>query len=582
MFFEKSENQKQSMAVVLMLCALILVLYWPVQHYGFISYDDQLYVYGNFRIQNGISLQALKDTFYDFHTGHWHPLTMMSHMLDWHLFGWRAGGHHWMSVIFHLLNTVMLFGLMRSMTGAVWRSAFVAVLFAVHPMNVESVAWIAERKNVLSTFFWILTMLFYVSYVKHPGLRRYVWVCVSFALGLLSKPMLVTLPFVLLLMDYWPLNRTFLNPSVEAASPFAGGAGKQKLSLLIAEKIPLFALTALSIYMTIYASEYTNNAQDLSSLPFVDRLFNAVTSYVVYIKKLFWPVDLSVFYLFPRITFFQFFVSVFILLLITFLAMWFAKKFPYGFVGWFWFVGTLVPVIGIYQVGLQAMADRYAYVSFIGLFIMIAWGVHQLVQQKRFLKTIVLCGVVFAFFSFALITSHRITRWADTETLFYDALQKNAHNYIACQVLGQEADQKGDTQKAIDYYDQAIRVNPMCWQAFNNKGLALKKMGRRREALESFRQAVKVYPNAAEAYHNLGVLHFEEKKFKEALSYFSKSIQLKPELIESYNYLGASLAETGNVEEGIKYFYRALTINPNDPNAQKNLKIAQELLAKKR
>jgi len=581
MLFEKKENQKKSIVVILILAAFILVLYWPVQHYEFISYDDQLYIYDNFRIQNGISLESIRKTFYDFHTGHWHPLTMMSHMLDWQMFGLRAGGHHWSNVIFHLLNSVMLFVLLRSMTGAVWRSAFVAALFAVHPMNVESVAWIAERKNVLSTFFWILTMLLYVAYVRNPGWKRYVWVCVSFVLGLLSKPMLVTLPFVLLLMDYWPLNRTFFNPAMEAQSPFAGWAGKRKTSFLIAEKIPLFALTALSIYMTIYASEYTQNAQDFASWPFMDRLFNVVFSYVAYIKKMFWPVDLSVFYPFSRTTFSQFSISILVLLAITFFVLLYVKKIPYCFVGWFWFAGTLVPVIGIYQVGLQAMADRYAYVPFIGLFIVIVWGANHLAADKLFLRKIFLTAFALAVFLLASTASHRIGQWTDTETIFQDAVKKDLNNYIAYQALGQEMGKKGRYQEALSFYEKAISANPMCWQAFNNKGLILKIMGRRREASESFQQATKIYPHAAEAYHNLGVLCFEEKKFNEAVRYFSKSIQIKPEFIESYNYLGVALVQNGRVEEGIQYFRRALKISPGDKNAQTNLKIASQLQAKK-
>jgi len=466
-------------------------------------------------------------------------------------------------------------------TGAIWLSAWAAAIFAVHPMHVESVAWIAERKNVLSTFFWILTMLFYVAYVRNPDWKRYALVVVSFTLGLLSKPMLVTLPFVLLLMDYWPLNRTFFNPAMEAGSPFAFPANRKKLSWLVIEKVPLFVLIVFSIYMTIHASKHARSVQDMATWSVVEGVFNAMRAYVVYIKKMFWPVNLSIFYPITNVTAVQISISILILMVITVFALRYARKYPFCFVGWLWFVGTLVPVIGIYQVGLQAMADRYAYVSFIGLFIMVTWSAYAIAQNQLILKRTFLFGFVVSVLFLSGIASHRISQWADTETLFKDAVQKDLDNYIAYQVLAQEMDKKGNYQEALTHYEKTISIHPQCWQAFNNKGLILKKMGRRQDAFESFQRAVDIYPYAAEAYHNMGVLCFEEKKFEQAADYFLKSIDIKPEFIESYNYLGVALAQSGKLQEAIQSFRQALKINPNDEDARKNLKIALDLQVKK-
>jgi hypothetical protein len=280
--------------IVLVLAILTLATYWRSQDYGFIEYDDQLYITKNYLIQSEISLKSIAVTFKDVHTGNWHPVTMLSHMLDWQLFGANAGGHHWTNVIFHVFNTILLFVLLRMMTGAIWRSAFVAALFAIHPINVESVAWIAERKNVLSTFFWFLTMICYVWYVRSPGWKRYLTVLIFFVLGLMSKAMLVTLPFVLLLMDYWPLNRTNIRQQEEQSIPPISFK-KEKLSVLILEKVPLFIIAMVFIGMTLYAQQTVNALATLESVTFPNRIANAVVSYVWYIKIFFWPTDLAVF-----------------------------------------------------------------------------------------------------------------------------------------------------------------------------------------------------------------------------------------------------------------------------------------------
>ncbi len=376
-------KKRSTAIIILFLAVMTLAVYWPVQKYEFINYDDHGYVTKNDLVRSGISATGVKQAFSTFHLGNWHPLTMISHMVDWQLFKNKAGGHHWTSVIIHILNAVLLFLFLRMATGAIWRSAFVAALFALHPINVESVAWISERKNVLSTFFWILTMISYVWYVKSPDWKRYFLVLFCFSLGLMSKPMLVTLPFVLLLMDYWPLRRT----GIEIRDGNQGELSsvkvkKQTIRFLIIEKIPLFILSAISAYVTLYAQKAVSAMMALEYFPFPYRIGNAIISYVSYIRKMFWPLDLAVFYPFNyTMSLWHVFLGALLIVAITIFVCIYFRRFPYLLVGWFWYLGTMIPVIGLVQVGSQAMADRYAYVPFIGLFIMLTWWVGKLLQE---------------------------------------------------------------------------------------------------------------------------------------------------------------------------------------------------------
>lgn len=575
------QPEKKSLLIVFALIILTLGVYWPVQNYEFINYDDQLYVTENFRIQQGVTLQSLKDSFTNFHTGHWHPLTMISHMLDWQLFGNRAGGHHWTSVIIHILNAVLLFFLVRNLTGAVWRSALVAALFAIHPINVESVAWIAERKNVLSTFFWFLSMLFYVRYVKKPGWKRYLPVLLCFALGLLSKPMLVTLPFVLLLMDYWPLERTNLTGTNTDDSAFAKGVPKYKIITLIGEKIPLFLLTALSVFLTYYASLYVQDIYSLESWSFIKRISNAVFSYALYVKKLFWPNDLSVFYPLADVAPGKVALSAVLVLAITFFVLKNFRKYPFLFVGWFWFVGTLVPVIGLVQVGSQAMADRYAYVTFIGLFLILAWGAGQLSSTNAHLKKMIpVASVVFI----ALLTAatfHQVKLWSNTFILFEDAIKKNPDNYMAHKIIALEMAEIGDYDKALYYNDVALKINPRFHPAYNNKGLVLMAMGRRQEALENFEKAIRMNKHSAHAYYNLGQCYLDDNDLDKAIAYTIKAIQINPDYVDAYNNLGVALVKKGNIQDGVSQLEKALRINPHYEKAKRNLQIIENMKRKK-
>ncbi len=566
-----SANQKKliiSMAII----AIILTSYWNVQNYGFVHYDDPLYVTNNFGIQSGFTLKSITYAFTDFHTGHWLPLTMMSHMLDWQLFGDKAGGHHWTSVIIHILNTVLLFLLLDTLTGVIWRSAFVAVLFAIHPINVESVAWIAERKNVLSTFFWISTMLFYVWYVRSPHWKRYLPVLICFALGLMCKPMLITLPFVLLLLDYWPLKRTAINQRDEDRSEASTSPSvkKTKISFLILEKIPLLILTGISICLTFYAARSVNTVASLDFLPLAERINNAIVSYMLYIKKLFWPLDLAVFY--PNIDkpSWQIFLSASLLLIITITVCRYFRKYPYLPVGWFWYIGTLVPVIGIVQVGAQAMADRYAYIPLIGLFIIAAWGMTDILKKYLSPKIIALtAGVVIT--TLLILTNFQVKYWENNITLFEHALKVTKFNFFAHIGLAGELLKQNKIEEAIKHYNTALILNPKIDLALINLGHAFSMQGENDKALAAFNQALKVNPQSAEAYNGIGYIFFKMKRFDEAIAAFRQALKFSPQSARTHNDIGCILLKMNFVAKAIEEYKKAIALNSNQPAFHDNL-----------
>jgi tetratricopeptide (TPR) repeat protein len=584
--FKFDIRQKYSVLVVLMLISLTLIVYWPVQNYEFVNYDDSLYVYDNYRVRSGINIENLIYAVTDVHTGHWHPLPILSHMLDWQLFGNNAGGHHWTSVTIHILNTLLLFIFFRYATGAIWKSAFIAALFAIHPLNVESVAWIAERKNVLSTFFWILTMLSYVWYVQLPGGKRYLPVFFCFALGLMSKSMLVTLPFALLLLDYWPLNRLgidFQNEDQNETTSII--ADKGRISFLVLEKIPLLVLTMISICLTFYAAQSVNTVASSNIVPLTERISNAIFSYAVYIRKLFWPVDLAVFYPHTHIPIWQGSVAALLLAAITILAIKYYRKYPYLIVGWFWYLGTLVPVIGFVQVGDQSMADRYAYVPFIGLFTIIAWGVSQNLFKTKYAKTITASACILVIIMLSVTTHNQIKVWNNTTTLFKGALKSTPNNYLAYNMLGLDAADKGDNELALSYYNTALKVRPDFDQAYNNAGLVLIKMARRHEASKYFEKAIQINKFSAEAYYNLGLFLMQENNFDRAVSYFSKAIEIKKNsgsglLVDAHTNLGIALARRGDTQKALEHFQEALRYNPQSEDAKRNYEIVRAMQEK--
>jgi Tfp pilus assembly protein PilF len=580
------DHKHKHIIISLMLIILVLAAYWNVQYYEFVNYDDSLYVYDNYRIRSGINIENLIYAFTDVHTGHWHPLTILSHMLDWQLFGDNAGGHHWTSVIIHILNTLLLFIFFRYVTGAIWKSAFIAALFALHPLNVESVAWIAERKNVLSTFFWILTMLFYVWYVQLPSWKRYLPVFFCFALGLMSKSMLVTLPFVLLLLDYWPLNRMGINFQNEDQNETTSIiADKNRISSLVLEKIPLLVLTIISIGLTFYAARSVNTVTIGDILPLTARISNAIFSYAVYIKKLFWPFDLAVFYPHAYIPIWQVSVAALLLAVITILTIRYYRKYPYLIVGWFWYLGTLVPVSGLVQVGSQSMADRYVYIPFIGLFTIISWGVSQNLFKTKYAKTITALACIFIVIILSVTTYNQVKVWNNTATLFKSALKSNPNNYLAYNMMGLDAADKGDNELALLNYNVALKIRPDFDPAYNNAGLVLVKMGRRYDALKYFEKAIQINKFSAEAHYNLGLFLMQENNFDRAVSHFNKAIEINKNsgsvlLVDAHNNLGIALAKRGDTQKALEHFQEALRYNPHSADAKRNYDIVRAMQEK--
>ncbi|MBP7766416.1 MAG: tetratricopeptide repeat protein [Syntrophaceae bacterium] len=561
--------RQKKIIIILILSILTLYVYWQVQDFEFINYDDQIYVTQNYQVQSGLTFKTVVYSFTDTRTANWHPLTMLSHALDWQLFGNGAGGHHWTNLILHILNTVLLFLLLNAMTGAVWRSALVAALFAVHPINVESVAWVAERKNVLSTFFWFLTMLFYVWYVRNPGWKRYVPVFLCFALGLMTKPMLVTLPFVLLLMDYWPLNRTLVG--TRGREEISAGIQVKKTGwlFLVGEKIPLFILTGVFVWITLYTQSIAGAVMSTASLPMFQRLANAIAAYVLYIRKMILPFDLSVFYPRSNIEAFQILASSLILIILSLAALRHYRSRSYILVGWLWFVGTMVPVIGFVQVGAQSMADRYAYVPFIGLFIVVVWAAADLAEKNDRIKMGVVLITVCIISAFSFIAWERCRLWGDSFALWNDTL-KNHENAFAHNMRGVASVARGQYLQALTDYTAAIRLDKKMAEAFSNRAIVYEKLGQQDNALRDFNQAIQLKLNFADAYYNRGLLFIQRNRLDEAVTDLTTAINIQPETADYYNNRGVAFRLKGEYEKSFADINRALKLDPNFAEAYFN------------
>lgn len=550
------------------LTALVLVVYWPVQHFGFLQYDDQHYVTENYKIQAPIHFQSLCLVLTDIHTGNWHPLTMLSHQLDWQRHGPDAGGHHRTSILIHILNTLLLFFLFQKMTGALWRSACVAALFAVHPIHMESVAWVAERKNVLSTLFWLLTLLGYAGYVKSPDWKRYTLMMICFVCGLLSKSMVVTLPFVLLLMDFWPLHRVSLPENWGWSTVLAN---REKYFFLIREKIPLILISVVFMGIAIYTQKIGNVFHNPEALPLPDRVANAMVSYILYMKKLFYPVDLAIFYPLYAIASWQAFLAALSLILATVAVFGYSKKHPYLLVGWLWYLVTLIPVIGLVQIGRQSMADRYAYIPFIGLFAAIAWAVPRAFSKWRH-SAIYASALLVGFILILTVSSYlRIGIWQNTTTLFEDALRTNPRNYLAYNVLGLEKANQGLLDEALSYYYVSLKMNPKNENAYNNAGNAFFTQGRYPEAYQCYRKALSINDRSAVSHHNLGVWFAVHNRFDEALLHFTRALEIAPEDINARMSMGQTLLRMGNPAEAKAHFEEVVRLHPQKIQAKEAL-----------
>ena len=582
---ERVEKGRERLQLLVICGALILgtlAVYWPALNSEFVDYDDLGYVSENPHVQGGLSWAKVHWAFTTGEQSNWHPLTWLSHALDCQLYGLKPFGHHFTNLLFHLANTLLLFWVLRRMTGATWSSAFVAALFAWHPAHVESVAWIAERKDVLSAFFWLLTMLAYVKYAQKTEGKRlaskvfYGLALLCFALGLMSKPMLVTLPFVLLLMDYWPLRRIYdLRFTIYDSKNGERDGQDERFSTTslggaLLEKVPFFLLAAVSSWVTYLVQQKGGSVS--TSLTFGARVANALVSYVRYLGKLFWPQNLSVLYPHPGSWPLGLVMGAAAFILLASVGanvLW--RRRPYLLVGWFWFLGTLVPVIGLVQVGVQSMADRYTYVPAIGVFVMVAWAVPELLTGLSWRRGALTTAAGMSLLGCLVVTSLQVGYWKNSETLFTRAVEVTDRNYLAYNNLGYYLSNQGKTDEAMTNYQKSLEINPNYEEAQNNLGHALAQKGRLQEAISHYEIALRIKPGLAEAHNNLGNALSDLGKQDEAIAHYLEAMRIEPENENAYNNLGIARAMQGRLDESTRLLTEATRLKPMDPNAHSNL-----------
>jgi tetratricopeptide (TPR) repeat protein len=619
----QESTRKESLWVCVFLALSTLAVYWPVVGHDFVNYDDTDYVTANPYVQAGLSAKSFAWVWHSEVARNWHPVTMLSHMLDCQLYGLRPGGHHLTSLLFHIANTLLLFLLLRNMTSALWRSGVVAALFALHPLHVESVAWVAERKDVLSTLFFLLTLWAYGRYAEgrgaksegrnpkpesnpQPADRRpqlnpawyYGLSLLLFALGLMSKPMLVTVPFVLLLLDYWPLRRLSFPTLQRSTTP---------LPRLLVEKVPFLLLSAASCVVTFQVQQSGGSVLDVNNLPVAARVANALMSYVRYLGKMLWPEHLAALYLrkvpWPA---WEVGLAAVILLAISAAVIRLARGRPYLAVGWFWYVGTLVPVIGLVQVGMQTMADRYTYIPLIGIFIAVAWGACELASAWRVPK--VGLGIVIAVVLAAcmVVTRRQLAWWRSSETLFQRMITAVEGNYMAHYNMGNLFSRQDKLPEAVRHYEAALKAEPNYAEAHNNLGAVLLRQGRFEEALAhyqaavrlkpeylyyfnlanaqvdaghaadavaNYQQALRLNPNSSQAHHNLGMALQAQGKAAAAIAELRAALQLQPDYESAEHNLANRLADAGRLDEAMTHYLAALRLDPNHAESYNGLGI---------
>jgi tetratricopeptide (TPR) repeat protein len=537
--------------IALLLALATLVIYLPVVHDGFVNFDDQEYVTENHPVLAGLTWDSLRWAFTSFHAANWHPLTWLSHMLDCELFGPNPGAHHFINVLFHAANAALLFVLLLRLTNALWPAAFVAALFAWHPLHVESVAWVAERKDVLSTFFALLSLLSYARFVKENCRRSFWFALIFFALGLMAKPMLVTLPFVLLLLDFWPLQR-FNNSTIQR---------------LLVEKIPFFALTIISCFVTYFAQRIGAAVMTLEQLPFGLRLQNALIAYARYLLDTVWPVNLAVLYPLPNHLHWihaAAATATAALFLFSWLAWRMRNNRPYVIIGWLWFLGTLVPVIGLVKVGSMALADRYTYFPLTGIFIIAAFGARDVAARFPFLKKLLPAAAVLILAACVGLTERQLAFWRDSETLFRRDLAVTSDNANAHINLGAALEMSDRETEALAEYREALRLADDSVNAHFNLANLLTKMNRPAEALPEYDRAIALAPNMANLRNGRGEALAELGKFSEAEIAFAEAVRLDPDYAAPHFELGKTLLKQGRDAEAIDEFRAALRLDPDN------------------
>jgi tetratricopeptide (TPR) repeat protein len=581
------DSRKHIFIIYIVLTIVTLAVFWQVRHCDFINFDDPVYVTTNKYIRSGITWDRLSWAFGTKYFGLWNPLVWISFMFDHQFYGLNAGGYHLTNLILHIMSTLLLLWFFHRMTGMLWRSAFVAAFFALHPMHVESVAWIAERKDVLSAFFWMLTLCLYIYYTEKPVIRRYLPVLFSFVLALLSKPMVVTLPVVMLLLDYWPLNRLQSRKTAitapQAVSVAVTGKGKKKNGVKkkspkenvsgqaesdvsesefkgiiplwqLKEKTPFFILSAFLAIITIYNPENSSYQQNLYSLG--DRLANAPVAFVTYLEKTFFPYDMAFNYPFSTsLPVWQIMGAILLIIIISAAVIIMAKRMPYLFVGWAWFGITIAPVIGIIQISTTtpySMADRYHYLPSIGIAVMLAWGVPVLFKSEKAGRQILFPAVICVLAVWAAIAWKQCGYWKNSFTLFSHTLQVTKNNDVAHNNLASALIKEGKAGDAIDHCNQAIQIKPDHASAFYNRGLAYYNLGRYQDAIKDYSEAIRLQPDLAKAYNNRGFALSLLGQYQNALEDLNKAIIMQPDYSLAHKNRGTVYLMMGNIEAGCR------------------------------
>jgi tetratricopeptide (TPR) repeat protein len=564
----RTPEARQVVWVCVFLALAVLAVFGQTGGFGFVNYDDPMYVYENPVVQEGLTWKGALWALTYGQIGHWHPLTWLTHMGDCQIYGLWAGGHHWTNVALHAFTTVLLFLVLRVMTGALWRSAFVAAVFAMHPLRAESVAWIAERKDVLSGVFFMLTLWAYARYVRQPTRGRYVAVALLYVLGLLSKNMLVTLPFLLLLLDWWPLGR------MKLAEPVGGKAGSRSPGVpfwgLVKEKVPLLLLSAGSCIATALVPEHIWRG---GHVPVLERVGNALVCYVVYLRQMVFPTGLVIPYLFPPKGLPMWKVCTALIALAAVTAGVFAsrRQRPYLLVGWLWYLGMLVPAIGLVQISFYAHADRYTYLPGIGMAIAGTWAVADWsVGWKH--RRVILAGLMMAVMGTLTVCGHiQTSYWRNSQSLWTHVLACAPSNCVAHNCLGIDFFEKGNKEKAIVEYRKALETNPDNAESLVNLGIALFDTGKKKEAIVQYRKALETNPDSAGARASLAVALFADGEKEEAIVQYRKALEIKPDYAEARSNLGLALFDKGEKEEAIAQYRKAVQIDPLNLKAEYNL-----------
>jgi protein O-mannosyl-transferase len=627
---KRMSSRRSKIGVSIFLIALVWIVFGGTLGHDFVNYDDKTYVYGNSLVSAGITPHGLIQAFVDIQTGNWHPLTVISHMLDCQLYGLKAGGHHFTNVLLHTIAVLLLFLVLCDMTGVsrgvagigdagrdqrsqlqrqsgLWRSASVAAVFAIHPLRVESVAWVAERKDVLSAVFFLLTLGAYVRYVRMPSIGRYVTMSILFACGLMSKPMLVTVPIVLLLLDYWPLERSpafakgqpakvggsprRIRPSAEQKAEVRHGESvpwrirsqqikTRSWSMLVAEKIPLFALSIVSCVVTFLVQE--RSAGSIAQLPLTLRIENAVVSYVTYIWQMLWPANLAVFYPHPedQLAIWQVCLAAAFLIAITVLVFALRKTRPYLLIGWLWYLLMLVPVIGIVEVGLQGHADRYTYLPQIGLYLAITWLVADLWVSLRYRTEILIAGAVIVIAALSACAWKQTTYWRNGETLWTRTLAVTKDNDVAHTNFGMLLTDRGQLDDALSHFQSALEIRSSSAHPHYDLSLALihgdignalARKGELDEAIVHLRKAVELQPDYADAHYNLGTALFQKAQLDEAIAQWQIALSIHPNDAGTHTSLGNALVQKGLLRDAIAHYRSALEFSPDSVLPLNNL-----------